>query len=468
MLFNSFEFLIFFILILSLYWLMPHAAQNRLLLISSYVFYGWWDWRFLILIGISTVVDFFVALKLGDWSDDQHRRRLLIISLIANLGILGFFKYFNFFADSAVSAFGAIGFHLDPITLNIILPVGISFYTFQTLSYTIDVYRRELPPSRNLLDFALFVSFFPQLVAGPIERATHLLPQVQRERTISAERVQSGLGLIVVGLLRKVVIADVLAPTVDRIFGAANQSSWEALIVATLAFGLQIYGDFAGYSSMARGIARLLGFELIHNFRQPYLSRSITEFWRRWHISLSRWLRDYLYVPLGGNRKGPTRTYVNLTLVMLLGGLWHGAAWTFVVWGGFHGLLLAAHRFLTKGASNDAWTPLKVWQLPSLIITFVLVHIGWIFFRAPSLDAAFSILKRIVSMQTGFFDILDAVTVIVLMGISLLLDLSERAIAAVPFTPRNSFAVGLGMGVGLAAVLVASGSEVVPFIYFQF
>ena len=345
MIFNSFQFAIFFVLVLGAYWQLRWKGQNRLLLVMSYVFYGWWDWRFLGLLALSTGVDFLVARRLGRTDDGPHRKRLLWASMAVNLGILGFFKYFGFFADSLEASLSSVGVGWLAPSLGIVLPVGISFYTFQSMSYTIDVYRRELDPVEDFFDFALYVSYFPQLVAGPIERATRLVPQILSPRVRPrGEQISSGLALIAVGLVKKVAIADIAASVANDVFSRSGEASAIELIIGVYCFAIQIYGDFSGYSDMARGTSRLLGIELVENFKQPYFSPSITQFWRRWHISLSNWLRDYLYIPLGGNRKGPRRTYINLALTMLLGGLWHGAAWTFVVWGALQGLYLMVER----------------------------------------------------------------------------------------------------------------------------
>ena len=315
--------------------------QNGILLIASYVFYGFWDWRFLALLFVSTVVDYNLALLIEKSESPGERKALLAASICVNLGILGFFKYFGFFAESFASLLNSFGFQSSTPFFNIVLPVGISFYTFQTMSYTIDVYRRKLPATRNFFDFALFVSFFPQLVAGPIERATKLLPQVLQPRKFSQSNFVEGFYLIILGLFKKVVIADNMAPIVNYIFSRdVSTLSGAEVLVGVYAFAFQIYGDFAGYTDIARGVAKWLGFDLMLNFRMPYFATSPSDFWQRWHISLSSWLRDYLYIPLGGNRQGTLLTYRNLMLTMVLGGLWHGAAWTFVAWGFFHGLIL--------------------------------------------------------------------------------------------------------------------------------
>jgi len=391
MLFNSQVFLLFLAIVVPAYFLARRnlRLQNSLLLLASYVFYGWWDWRFLGLLAFTTVLDFTVARQLGSTTDLRHRRWLLGISIVSNMAILGFFKYFNFFASSTVAMLAKVGIAADPLTLQVILPVGISFYTFQSMSYTIDVYRRHLEPSRNLFDFALFLSFFPQLVAGPIERATHLLPQIQRARVFDLAAINAGLWLILWGYFKKVVIADRMAIVANGIFDNYMQHSGLNLVIGALAFTVQIYCDFSAYSDIARGIAKCLGFDLMLNFRLPYFAINPSDFWQRWHISLSTWLRDYLYIPLGGNRRGPVRTQVNLMITMLLGGLWHGAAWNFVIWGGYHGLLLAAYRVFDRPVDPSRRHG-HVWRrgmfLGKMALMFLFTVIGWIIFRARSTE----------------------------------------------------------------------------------
>ncbi len=383
MLFNSTVFLCFFAVVYALYLALArrHRVQNALLLAASCVFYGWWDWRFLGLLGVSTAVDYAVGLGLERTRGNPARRRLLLVSIAANLAILGSFKYFDFFAASLVDLAGLFGATLHPVTLDVVLPVGVSFYTFQSMSYSIDVYRRRIPATRSALDFALFVAFFPQLMAGPIERAQRLLPQLARPRTINAERIHAGLFLLTWGYFKKLVVADNAGRLADHVF--ANHAVYDSLdlTLGVLAFSVQIYGDFSGYSDIARGLARLLGFELCVNFRLPWFARSPSEFWQRWHVSLSEWLRDYLYIPLGGSRAGRWRTLRNLTLTMLLGGLWHGAAWSFVIWGAYHAALLAAFRVIPWPRTER---PLVGAAQTALV--FVLVCGGWMIFRASSLE----------------------------------------------------------------------------------
>jgi len=474
MVFNSFEFAVFLPLVFILYWTVLRKRQNWLLLIGSYIFYGWWDWRFLSLIVVSTFTDFFVAKTLGKREDPLRRRLLMLLSVAVNLGILGFFKYFNFFIDSTASALESVGLEPNVPTLTVLLPVGISFYTFQTLGYTIDVYRRKMEPTDDLLSFAVYVAYFPQLVAGPIERASRLLPQIQRLRVrLTAPQIRTGLYLILLGLFRKVVIADGLAPMVDEAFGRSGSGQWVRLLFGLYAFSLQIYGDFAGYSAIARGASRLLGIELMENFRQPYLSRNITHFWRTWHISLSTWLRDYLYITLGGNRRGRIFTYRNLMLTMLLGGLWHGAAWTFVVWGGLHGLYLAAHRSLRHKSPKAADDPFTVRDLVPTLVTFHLVALSWIFFRADTFSQAWEYLTGIVTLRGGVPDLVVAgemLALLVPLGVmSFVLDLAQRQ-------ARNQTAPlewgvlqrGFAYGVMIVGLIVFTGGGAVPFIYFQF
>ncbi len=391
MLFNSYVFIAFFVFVYGSYLLLnkSYRAQNRLLLVASYIFYGYWDWRFLSLIFISTVIDYFVGRNLFAAESDRRRKILLVISILANLILLGFFKYFNFFSDSVASLLETFGMHAGFVTLNIVLPVGISFYTFQTMSYTIDVYRRKVEPTRNFLDFALFVSFFPQLVAGPIERAVNLLPQVTSPRKIKSDQINAGLFLMLWGYYKKVVIADNLGMIADKIFNGYTQYQGVDIIVGVLAFAIQIYCDFSGYSDIARGAAKMMGFDLMVNFRLPYFALNPSDFWERWHVSLSSWLRDYLYIPLGGNRKGDRRTRINLGLTMLLGGLWHGAAWNFVAWGGFHGAILGIYRgFDRHPEHNDPrgkkYSYTRV--LSRMALMFALTMIGWVLFRAHTMN----------------------------------------------------------------------------------
>ncbi len=355
MVFNSVQFAVFFAVVYGLYRVLPHRAQNLMLLAASYVFYGAWDWRFLALLLGSTIIDFQMARYISSESSPHKRRLALIVSLVYNLGVLGFFKYFNFFADGLARMFAVAGWHLDAVTLHVVLPMGISFYTFMTLSYVIDVYRNEIAPESNLIDFALFVAYFPHLVAGPILRASRLLPQIARPRTLTPEQNIEGMWLFGWGLFQKMFVADNLAEIVSSAYHAGSSASGTEVLVATYAFAFQIYGDFAGYSNMARGISKLLGIELNINFRFPYFVASPQEFWRHWHISLSTWLRDYLYIPLGGSRGSEIATLRNLMITMVLGGLWHGADWRFVPVGCISGPCLGRgtwHRTMERRAQH--------------------------------------------------------------------------------------------------------------------
>jgi alginate O-acetyltransferase complex protein AlgI len=342
-LFNSIEFLLFLPTVFVLYWFVFNKnlkVQNSLILISSYVFYGWWNYRFLSLIFLSTIVDYTVGLNIPKQNSEKKQKLLLWCSVLFNLSVLGFFKYYNFFVDSWIDLFSSVGYEIKSVwTLNIILPVGISFYTFQTMSYTIDIYRNKLEPTKDFISFASFVSFFPQLVAGPIERASNLLPQILNRREFQYEQGVQGLRLILWGMFKKVVIADSLAPRVDDIFGNYQDLGGGTLWLGAIYFAFQIYCDFSGYSDIAIGSSKLFGFELKSNFKFPYFSRNIGEFWRRWHISLSTWFRDYLYIPLGGSQKGKWNSIRNIFIIFLVSGFWHGANWTFIIWGLFHSIL---------------------------------------------------------------------------------------------------------------------------------
>ncbi len=397
MIFTTPEFVVFGLLFFTVYAALPERGRKAWLLFASYWFYGSWNAKFLLLIAGSTVLDFYVGRRLAATEDPRLRKRLVTLSVVANLGALGFFKYFNFFVDSAGHLLRAAGLDVSPGVLEIVLPVGISFYTFQTMSYTIDIYRQQLEPTDSLLDFALFVSFFPQLVAGPIERASHLLPQVVELTKARADL--SGLGLIALGVFKKAVIADNVAVLVDAAYADPSGAHPAALWLATYAFAIQIYCDFSGYSDIAIGLGRLLGLEIIENFRSPYAAAGPSELWRRWHISLSSWLRDYLYIPLGGNRGGWWHIRRNLLLTMLLGGLWHGAAWNFVLWGAWHGLLLIAFRprwLMALGERLEAgWTRIPS-QIVRRLLFFHLVCVGWALFRATSLADCAALMRKML------------------------------------------------------------------------
>lgn len=466
MLFNSGLFLKFFAAFLLLYFLVRNSltARNWLIIAASYTFYAAWDWRFLSLLIISSLVDFAVGLALVRAERTPIRRWLLTASMVANLGILGFFKYYGFFVDSFIRLLNAAGLHFETSTLHIVLPVGISFYTFQTMSYTIDVFRRKIPPCQNLSHFLAYVSFFPQLVAGPIERASHLLPQFARTLVITTPMIRQGLWLCLWGMFKKVVIADNLAPLVEMAFDHPSPGALLVLLGAA-AFALQIYGDFSGYSDIARGTALLLGFDLMLNFNLPYFAANIRDFWARWHISLSTWLRDYLYIPLGGNRRGELRTYFNLMLTMLLGGLWHGAKWTFVAWGAWHGLALALHRlwFVRRKTASPRWT------FPGWLATLLVVIYGWILFRAESLSHVLLLTTQLTQWHLPPWITHYALAFAAFSLPLLLMQLWQwraRNLLA-PLALRDRWLVLLE-GILLIAIITWWEKDKVPFIYFQF
>ena len=390
MFFNSLDFAVFLPIVFILYWFVAQKnlkLQNALIVVASYVFYGWWDWRFLSLIIFSTVVDYLVGQKLRTEEKQSKRKVLLWTSIIVNLGFLGFFKYYNFFLENFVDAFSLFGMQINANSLNIILPVGISFYTFQTLSYTIDVYRKKLEPTKDFIAFSAFVCFFPQLVAGPIERATNLLPQFYKKRTFEYNKAVDGMRQILWGLFKKVVIADNCAEFANQIFNNSADMNGSTLVLGAIFFTFQIYGDFSGYSDIAIGTSRLFGFDLKQNFATPYFSRDIAEFWRRWHISLSTWFRDYLYIPLGGSRGGTWMKVRNTFAIFLVSGFWHGANWTFIIWGALNAiyflpLLLTNNNRKNLGVVAEGKLLPSFRELFAMLTTFILTVFAWIFFRA--------------------------------------------------------------------------------------
>lgn len=408
MFFNSIDFAIFLPIVFLLYWFVLKnklKSQNALIAIASYVFYGWWDWRFLSLILFSTIVDYLIGRFLLKENDQPKRKVFLWISIAVNLGFLGFFKYYNFFLDNFISAFTFFGYAIKGNSLNIILPVGISFYTFQTMSYTIDVYKRKLEPTKDFIAFTAFVSFFPQLVAGPIERATNLLPQFYKKREFNYTQAVEGMRQILWGLFKKVVIADNCAEYANIIFNGSENLSGSALIIGALFFTFQIYGDFSGYSDIAIGTSRLFGFNLMKNFSFPYFSRDIAEFWRRWHISLSTWFRDYLYIPLGGSRGGLWMKIRNTFIIFIVSGFWHGANWTFIVWGALNAfyflplLLRGNNRNNLDVVAQNSFLP-SIKELFQVLLTFSITVLAWIFFRADNMTHAVDILSEIFSSST--------------------------------------------------------------------
>jgi D-alanyl-lipoteichoic acid acyltransferase DltB (MBOAT superfamily) len=399
--------------------------QNSLILLSSYFFYAWWDYRFLSLIFLSTLVDYTVGLKIPKQDSEKKQKVLLYFSVLFNLAVLGSFKYYNFFVDSWVSLFSSIGYEISNVwTLNIILPVGISFYTFQTMSYTLDIYKKKLKPTKDFISFASFVSFFPQLVAGPIERASNLLPQILKERQFKYVQGVEGLRLILWGMFKKVVIADSLAPIVANIFNNYNDFGGGTLWFGAICFAFQIYCDFSGYSDIAIGTAKLFGFELMSNFKFPYFSRNIGEFWRRWHISLSTWFRDYLYIPLGGSKERKWKSIRNIFIIFLVSGLWHGANWTFIVWGLFHAVLFLPsfmsntnRKYTGSIIGENSFLP-TLKELLQVGVTFFFVTIGWVFFRSETLVDSFQFLYIMIfdfSFQTSYNGVFISIVIFVLI-----------------------------------------------------
>ena len=477
MLFDSPIYFAFLIPVVLAYWRLNHRAQNIFLLFASYLFYGWWDWRFLALMIGSTTVDFLIAQKIAPGCANARRKEWFIFSLVLNFAILGVFKYFNFFIDSFVGILGALGIHHIPVPLiRVLLPPGISFYTFQEVAYIVDVYKGRLEPAKSFVDYGLFISLFPHLIAGPIQRPSHLLPQVQNDRTFDANRFFDGMLLIFTGLLRKCVVADNCALVANAAFGGqlGAPNLWVVLL-GTYAFAWQVYGDFSGYSDIARGSAQLLGFHFMVNFRQPFLSQRIQEFWRRWHISLSTWLRDYLYIPLGGSSLGNWRTRRNLLSTMLLAGLWHGANWTFVVFGAIHGVVLCVERLLSpsKAEFAGAASPsdsngfVAVWA--RRILTFNVFCLSLAFFRAPSLGSAVHFLGGLFhfAWQSQYLAALAMVCIfsIPLFLMDLFLEASnyEYPFAEAPYVVR----IGLAL-TALVVLALFSGTKFSTFIYFQF
>ncbi len=500
--FNSFVFLIFFATVFPLYCALNFRWQNRMLLAASYLFYYKAEPRFLFLMVLTTGIDFFIGLRIGDSEIETTRKRWMIASVVMNLFILGIFKYYDFFALSIAENFARVGMPLNPVLINVGVPAGISFYTFHEISYTVDVYRKHIKPARKFEDFAVFISFFPQLVAGPIGRASWQMPQFEKPRRMTWQGWCEGALLMLFGFFKKIAVADAMAPIAARVFKNPGGCSRSMLLIGLYCFTIQIYADFSGYTDVARGLARLMGFELIENFNQPYFASNITDFWRRWHISLSTWLRDYLYIPLGGNRRGKFNTYRNLFLTMFLGGLWHGASWKFAVWGSLHGIYLAVHKFMMRdneaelkpraaiaagheeGAtpayaaargpleSKDTW----LIRVIKTIVTFHLVALTWIFFSAETIGDAFTFLKGIfkqvknVSARSGKMDSAElttaavaALVMIVVIDLPQFLKRDHCAMLKWP-TPAR----GLVFATLFIWIVMMRGLENVPFIYFQF
>jgi D-alanyl-lipoteichoic acid acyltransferase DltB (MBOAT superfamily) len=479
MLFNSIEFAIFLPIVFFLYWFVTNRnlkLQNALILAASYLFYGWWDWRFLSLIVFSSLVDYLVGVGLARYDDSNKRRLLLLISIVVNLGFLGFFKYFNFFSESFADAFTLLGRPFEPSRLNIILPVGISFYTFQTLSYSIDVYRRRLEPTKDLIAFFAFVSFFPQLVAGPIERATNLLPQFYSFRKFDYGRAVDGMRQILWGLFKKIVIADNCAQYVNEVFAQPGDYSGSTLLYGGVLFAFQIYGDFSGYSDIAIGTARLFGFNLMQNFAFPYFSRDIAEFWRRWHISLSTWFRDYVYIPLGGSRGGNWMRVRNTFIIFVVSGFWHGANWTFMFWGFLNAcyflplLLLNLNRKNTDTVAENRWLP-NLKELFQMGITFFLTVIAWIFFRAESIGDAFEYLGYMFTPTLLSIPNVFSIKLFYILCLFVVMEWTQRTKQhGLELDERIRIPRMLRWGFYYALILAISwfGGSQQEFIYFQF
>ncbi len=482
MLFNSIDFCIFLPIVFGLYWMIGSRnlrGQNILLLAASYIFYGWWDYRFLSLIILSSVVDYFVGIGIFQSQSKLRSKLLLTCSLVFNLGLLLFFKYFNFFEESFVEAFTFAGYNLESSSLKIILPVGISFYTFQTLSYSIDIYRGNLHPTRDPVAFFAFVSFFPQLVAGPIERASNLVPQFLTHREFNYGKAVDGMRQMLWGLAKKVVIADNCATVVDQVFANSDSQPSSMLIIGAVFFAFQIYGDFSGYSDMAIGMSRLFGFDLMRNFAYPYFSRDIAEFWRRWHISLSTWFRDYLYIPLGGSRVNKAKAIRNVMVVFLVSGFWHGANWTFIAWGFIHALLFLPLLLGGLNRSNlehkDEYSLSEVIRdALKMLSTFILVCFAWVFFRAQSIGDSFNYIEGIFSnkfLDSSFFDSVPNLYLpVVGIFVLLIVEWAQRFRQhGLDFTGRKiAFPIRLAIYYSLIFCILYYGQSDQDFIYFQF
>lgn len=399
MLFNSFEFLIFFVIVYALYLVLPHRWQNRFLLLASYVFYGWWDYRFVSLLLISTVVDYCCGLKIHSSYNSKTRKLLLYVSILCNLGILGVFKYFGFFSSSVVRILASAGLSVNSPAISILLPVGISFYTFQTMSYTIDIYRKNMVPTRSFGDFALFVSFFPQLMAGPIERARRLLPQISSKRMLKKEQIREGLFLVWWGLFKKVIIADSVALIVNHVFAHYETMSGLDVLLAVIAFGIQLYCDFSGYSDMARGLGKMMGFELMANFNIPHLASNPEDFWRRWHISLSSWMRDYVFYPMSVRSRNSTGMILSIMATMTIMGFWHGACWTFIIWGFYYGLVQAVYLqikpFIKRLNQHRSPGRTLLMKTVGIVCMNIILHMSLLFFRAESLSHSWGLMKQV-------------------------------------------------------------------------
>jgi alginate O-acetyltransferase complex protein AlgI len=477
MFFNSIAFAIFLPIVFFLYWFVfnkTKSTQNALLIIASYYFYSCWDWRFLFLLVFSTFLDYYTGIQIEKGKSERSRKFWFWLSIIVNLGFLGVFKYYNFFASSFSDLLNSAGIKASPILLNVILPVGISFYTFHGLSYVIDIYYKRIKAEYNFVDYSLFVSYFPLLVAGPIERATHLLPQVKVKREFNFETAKEGVYQIIWGLVKKVVIADTCATYANAIFDHYTAMNSFSLIMGAIYFAFQIYGDFSGYSDIALGVSKLFGLDLLRNFNYPYFSRDIAEFWRRWHISLSSWFRDYLYIPLGGNKGGLWMKIRNTFIIFVVSGFWHGANWTYVVWG-FINAVYFLPLLLSNSNRNNMDAIVLKWNfdsakvIMSILYTFLLTCIAWVFFRASTITDAFSYLKRIITDRHFGFQYLENerynYELLLLIGVFVLVEWNNRN-KVEPLSGKRSL---LKLSLAIAAILAfGTYSDYKEFIYFQF
>jgi len=478
MLFNSLTFAIFFIIVFFCYWFLTSKnlkIQNILLFVASYYFYACWDWRFLFLLIFSTLLDYYTGLKMDNSSSKSIRKFWLVLSVTINLGFLGVFKYYNFFVNSFADELHLLGVQVHPATLNIILPIGISFYTFHGLSYVIDIYKERIKPERNFIDYSVFVCFFPLLVAGPIERATHLLPQIKKERHFKYLNIVDGLRQILWGLFQKVVIADNCAEYANMVFNKSGAYSGSTHVIGAVLFAFQIYCDFSGYSNIALGTARLLGIELLRNFAFPYFSRDIAEFWRRWHISLTTWFRDYLYIPLGGSRGGLWLKIRNIFIIFLISGFWHGANWTFIIWGALNALYFLPLMLLNRNRNNietiaqGKYFP-SLSEFFSMLLTFGLTVFAWIFFRAKTVADAFKYISETFSRSLFTNPLLPKISLIILLiGFIIIEWLGRESAYAIEKTALSwhRSARWIGYYILIILIFLFSGSEQ-QFIYFQF